>query len=418
MLIQFNFENYKSYFHETSLDLKATGISELSSNLIEYKPNEKYVKVAAIYGANASGKTSVLNAFNHMRYWVLKSFELSGTKKAIPQKRFQFSEEGKNGSSKFEVFFTRQDQEYQYGYLSDDSQVLEEWLYKRSLKSKTRYNLIFERKQQDFRLRNDLKKTADLLDSINERTLMISVLSSLKIEDAINVLNWFEETKVVSFGDVSFEFIVSTSLPKAILDTGERHQRFLEFLKAIDVGIVNIRAEKVEDYDNIMDQNSNERPKYKVLAQHKNTKTGQLEEISLLEESSGTVKMIGLYSFLEEALSEGRTLFVDEMDAKLHPLLSRHILNLFNNTQTNPRGAQLVLTTHDVSSLTNEIFRRDQIWFAEKNAEGISTLYSLAEFKINNTKVRYDATYNKDYLGGRYGAIPYLTAFKVGENYG
>jgi len=155
--------------------------------------------------------------------------------------------------------------------------------------------------------------------------------------------------------------------------------------------------------------------KYKIFTQHQNFDNNSIEEIPLNDESSGTVKMISLYYFLIEALEKGKTLFIDEMDAKLHPLLTRYIINLFQNKDSNKQNAQLIFTTHDTNTLNNELFRRDQIWFAEKNEKGISELFSLAEYKVNNTKIRKDASYNKDYLGGRYGAIPNLALLKDGE---
>lgn len=152
--------------------------------------------------------------------------------------------------------------------------------------------------------------------------------------------------------------------------------------------------------------------RYKIYTQHMNYDTNELEEIPLSDESSGTIKMISLYFYLDEALRKGYTLFIDEMDAKLHPLLTRYIVNLFQDNPMNSK-AQLIYTTHDSSTLSKDLFRRDQIWFVEKNEKGASSLYSLVEYKINDVKVRKDATYNKDYLGGRYGAIPIISDLKA-----
>lgn len=415
MLIQFNFENYKSYLNETSLDLTATNISELTSNLIYYKKNEKYLKAISIYGANSSGKSNILEAFKHMRNWVLKSFELSGNKKVIPQKPFQFCEGGKKGKVMFEVFFAINNNEYQYGYRADDKKIYEEWLYKRDFRAKSKYILVFERDGQKFNLREELKKTQELLNSINERTLLISILSNLQIEDAINVSTWFQETNVVNFGDTTFEFLISKTLPKVEFENPVQYKMFIDFLTAIDVGIEGIKLEKITDNEQLDENGKGNDSRYKIFTQHRNTDTGELEIISLADESSGTIKMISLYYFLNEALRYGRTLFIDEMDAKLHPLLTRYIVNLFQSEESNPNNAQLIFTTHDTNTLTKELFRRDQIWFVEKDTKGVSSLYSLVEYKINNTKIRKDATYNKDYLGGRYGAIPYLNIYRVGE---
>lgn len=130
-------------------------------------------------------------------------------------------------------------------------------------------------------------------------------------------------------------------------------------------------------------------------------------------ESNGTRKMFYLFDFFMDALKNGMVLFVDELDAKLHPLLTRYIINLFHNSGTNKGNGQLIYSTHDTVNLNKDTFRRDEIWFAEKDKDGISKIYSLADYKINDVKVRNDATYNKDYLSGRYGAIPVLEDFNI-----
>lgn len=347
-----------------------------------------------------------------MKHWVLSSFELSGKRKFIPLKRFHFSNKGKLGKSTFEVFFTINGKEFQYGYQTDEKIIYQEWLYKRNFKYKSKYDVVFEREKNNFNLRNDLNKVKQLLNSINQKTLLISILSSLNIEDAIDVIDWFENTYVVNFGDVTFEFLISKTLPQVNFDDDHEKKKFLNYLMAIDVGIENIRIEKIVENDSI---DNFESKKYKLYTKHKNIDSNVLEEIPLEDESSGTIKMISLYYFFNQTLKNGNTLFVDEMDAKIHPLLTRYIVNLFHNNETNPKNAQLIFTTHDTNSLSKEFLRRDQIWFTEKDTSGISSLFSLAEYKVNNSKIRNDATYNKDYLGGRYGAIPNLKNYKVGE---
>jgi AAA15 family ATPase/GTPase len=410
MLIQFNFENYKSYLKETSLDLTATAYSELKENLIQGKKNESYLKVVSIYGANASGKSNILEAFDQMQKLVLKSFENSNKSEEIRLKRFQFCEKGKKSPSLFEVFFMYKGREYQYGFNLNEKKILSEWLYKRNFKFNRKYELIFERDGRTFNLNDDLKKANDIIKIMNEKTLLITLLSSLEIEDAKNVFEWFLETEVINFGNISFEFLIAKSLPKVDFDNEQERRRFIDFLTSIDVGIKGIRKEKITT--DVL-ENDEKMDKYRVFTQHLNVDTEKLEEIPLQEESSGTIKMVGLYRFIMEALQKGKTLFVDEMDAKLHPLLTRYLINLFQNEEHNKTGAQLIFTTHDTNTLSNELFRRDQIWFVEKDSRGISELFSLSEYKIESKKVRKDASYNKDYLGGRYGAIPNI-GMKVG----
>lgn len=355
----------------------------------------------------------MLKAFSHMKSWVLGSFKRSGEMERIPHRPFQFSEVGKLGKSMFEVFFEIDNQEYQYGYRADAHKIYEEWLYKRDFRFKSKYNLVFEREAQKFNLSNELKKTKELLISINERTLLVSVLSSLRITDANNVSKWFKETAVIDFGNVFYELIISRGIRKVDFEDPIAYKRLLDFLNAIDVGILGIRVEELgEAHDDL--ENESKRS-YKVFTQHLNTDTDKIEEIPLQEESSGTLKTLSLYYYLDDALKKGRTLFVDELDAKLHPLLTRFIINLFQSDEANPNNAQLILTTHDSNTLSKELFRRDQIWFSEKDYAGISSLFSLVEYKINDKKIRKDASYSKDYLGGRYGAVPDFKEYKGSE---
>ncbi len=417
MLIQFNFENFKSFLYETSLDMAAVNITEHPENLINYKKEEKYLKVAAIYGANASGKTNVLKAFSLMKYWVLMSYKKAAGNKEVPQKRFRFGEEGKRSKALFEVFFEIDGREYQYGYRADNRKIYEEWLYKRDFKFKSKYKLIFEREGEKVNLSDELLGKKELLDGMDETSLVISVLSGYKIDDIRNVYKWFLKTEVLELGDVSFEHLLSRALPINPNKKGKEYNRFIEYVKTFDLGVDGLRIEKIGNSDSDLNEEFNENnvDRYRIYAQHVNKDTNDVEELPLHEESSGTQKMISIYSFLVKALDSGSTLFIDEMDAKLHPLLSRYIINMFQFEETNPKNAQLIFTTHNVNDLNKELFRRDQIWFVEKDENGISTLFSLAEYKQNDKKIRKDASYRKDYLAGRYGAIPDLKDFHMSE---
>lgn len=233
----------------------------------------------------------------------------------------------------------------------------------------------------------------------------------MKVKEAKKVFEWFINSEVVDFGDAITESILSRLLPIEDLKDQMYKKALEKFMKAIDVGIDSIRIEEIKNTANAEDE-----PTYKVYSGHKNISGDGAMEISFSEESSGTQKMFILYRFLMDALKQGTILFVDELDAKLHPLLLRYIINMFHNPDINKNNAQLVYTTHDIYTLTKETFRRDEIWYTEKDKNGVSTLYSLAEYKLeDNKKVRNDATYNKEYLLGRYGAVPLLKEFNLME---
>lgn len=403
MLIQFNCKNFKSYRDEFSLDMSATSIKEHNSNLILDKNDEKFLRTAAIYGANSSGKSNTIEAFDHMKFLVLTSFTDASKRKHIPLKRFAFDSKSKAANSDFEVFFTFKNMYYQYGFSLNSDEIVEEWLYKRDFRGKDKYNLIFERNNKKFELSSKLSQYREILNGLNSQTLLLSFLSNIKFEDLNNAYNWFLETEVISFGDPIQDVMNSRCLPEECINNSSE---FRSFLESIDVGIESIHIEKNPDSDE-------ENPTYKAFSIHQSNDTKKPEMLKLSDESKGTLKMISLYEPIKTALEKGATIFIDEMDAKLHPLLTKYLVQMFHSEETNRKKAQLIFTTHDVVNLTKDIFRRDQIWFVEKDKENVSNLFSLVEYKIDHKKIRNDASYNKDYLHGRYGALPILKKFEV-----
>lgn len=403
MLIQFSFKNFKSFKDETTLDMTASSIKEHLDKVIE-KDDNKYLKVTAVYGANASGKSNVIEAFSHMKRIILDSFTEEAKWKNIPLKRFNFDEESKNSTSMFEVFFKYNNETYQYGFELDNQSIKEEWLYKEKKIKYKKFELVFARENNEFELSKELKIYSEMLNGLSEKTLILSFLANIKIEDIKNTYEWFKETKVLNLETFNTGERLSEFLPKELLDEElVAKEKFNNFLADIDVGIKDIKIEET---------NSDENNKYNIFSVHQNNDNQKSEYLPISEESDGTLKMISLYSDIEKCIERGGTIFIDELDAKLHPLLTKYLIQKFHNKITNPNDAQLIYTTHDVVNLRKENFRRDEIWFVEKNIKNESTLYSLAEYKIDNTKVRNDASYDKDYLLGKYGALPLLKEFE------
>lgn len=403
MLIQFSFKNFKSFKDETTLDMTASSIKEHLDKVIE-KDDNKYLKVTAVYGANASGKSNVIEAFSHMKRIILDSFTEEAKWKNIPLKRFNFDEESKNSTSMFEVFFKYNNETYQYGFELDNQSIKEEWLYKEKKIKYKKFELVFARENNEFELSKELKIYSEMLNGLSEKTLILSFLANIKIEDIKNTYEWFKETKVLNLETFNPGDRLSEFLPKELLE-GElvAKEKFNNFLADIDVGIKDIKIEET---------NSDENNKYNIFSVHQNNDNQKSEYLPISEESDGTLKMISLYSDIEKCIERGGTIFIDELDAKLHPLLTKYLIQKFHNKITNPNDAQLIYTTHDVVNLRKENFRRDEIWFVEKNIKNESTLYSLVEYKIDNAKIRNDASYDKDYLLGKYGALPLLKEFE------
>ncbi|MCX7749859.1 MAG: ATP-binding protein [Clostridia bacterium] len=410
MLIQFNFKNFKSFKNETSFDMTAASIKEHQYNLIDIGTDDKYLRVSAIYGANASGKSNMIEAFQFMSYYVFASLKENGLdiesrEQNIPIKNYFFDNESKKAATLFEVFFIYKGLEYQYGFIVDKEKVHEEWLLAKKIKAK-KFKSLFYREKGRIDCGKDFKDAEKFKASLQEKTLFISLLAQTKIEKAENVYGWFIKSNVMNFGDARYETFLSRRLNFVRkLKEDLYRSKLEEFMMAIDTGIVGVRVEEI-----IMNSSST----YKIYTKHKVKDSDELEEIELSEESSGTQKMFLLFNYFSTALTKGDLLFIDELDAKLHPLLLRYIITMFHDKDTNKKNAQLIYSTHDVYNLTRDLFRRDQIWFVEKDDYGVSSLYSLAEYNLDeNTKVRNDATYNKDYISGRYGAVPLLKEFKM-----
>jgi AAA15 family ATPase/GTPase len=406
MLIQFNFKNFKSFKDDSSLDMTATSITEHPYNLIS-SGDEKYIKTAAIYGANASGKSSVIQAFKFMQKWVMNSFKQASENEYIPLKRFAFDNDSAQEPAEFEVFFKYKNNEYQYGFLLDNKKILEEWLYLKKENSKDKYITLFERSDEGIKCDSKLLKGAEnFIPMVENKTLFLSIISNAKISYAKDVFEWFLVVFIIDYGNIASENAITTISPTD-LQNKDYQKELVKFLNAIDINIEEIIVEK--------SKNENDEPK--IYTKHLMKDKKNYYKMPISDESSGTNKMFSLFYYLQFSIKMGVPIFIDELDAKLHPLLLRYILTMFHDENINKNGAQLIYVTHDNYTLTKDIFRRDQIWFVEKDSDAVSHLYSLAEYKSDdNKKTRKDASYNKDYLLGKYGSVPVLRGYDMWRN--
>lgn len=420
MLIQFNFKNYKSFREEASLDMSATKISEHQAHVID-AANDKLLKVGAIYGANAAGKSNVYDAFEYMTYYVLNSFKFGGendTKQKSEEAYtkvtpFLFNKTSKNEPSTFEVFFIDNNdtgcKSYQYGFSISSEEVLEEWLFSKA-KTAKEYKTVFYRKKGEPIDYFGIKKGSENIDiSLEKETLIVSLGAKLKIAKLKMVRDWFMKNEVVNFGDPVENFLRSRALPYNFVDDNNVQKNVIKYFASFDEAIQDFKVEKeVGGPDNRDDIN------VKIEALHKMSDSDELASLNFFDESSGTLKMFALYPSIQDALENGSILFVDELNSRLHPLLVRNIILTFVNPEINKNNAQLIFTTHDIWQLSNDLLRRDEIWFVEKGADGASDLYSLADFvDEEGSKIRKDEVYAKNYLAGKYGAIPKLKSLDM-----
>ena len=410
MLIKFNFRNFKSFKNENCLDMEAATIKEHDYNTINIK-DKKYLKIAAIYGANASGKTNVLEAFEYMKETLMVSDDTNiDANTTETYYNFYFDEKTKNEPIALEVTFLANNKKtYQYGFEIKNREIVAEWLY--CIKATTTSH-IFDRDGNKVKFDKTYKAKINKFD-VDSKSLFLSLYKKIEKEneDFKNVYDWFLNSYYLDLGNPKFENKINRLISGRILDDEEYRKRLIEFIKVFDLGIddIDVKIKDVRSLENISHS------QIELKAVHKN-ENGEKILLPFYLESKGTLKMFYLYNFIMDSLEDGNRLFIDELDAKLHPLLTRYIINLFHDKEKNTGNGQLIYSTHDTTNLNKETFRRDEIWFTEKDTYGISELFSLSDYKIDNTKVRNDATYNKDYLTGRYGAIPVLEEFNITTN--
>lgn len=422
MLIQFNFKNFKSFRDEVSLDLSATKITEHESHVVDIA-NDKLLKVAAIYGANASGKSNVYDAFDYMTYYVAESFNFGGEEDSRRKKEndypkvtpFLFDERSCDEETTFEVFYVDNAENsgkiYQYGFSLKRDEVVEEWLYSKAKTARNIYRTIFYRKKGEELEINGFSKNhvENIKASLNKETLIVSLGAKLRVAKLKKVRDWFLNNDILDFGDPAENFFRSRMLPEDFVDSKEVQGNVVKYFASFDEAIQDFNVEKLPQEDEKETSKS-----YRIDALHKMTDSQKMAAIPLKMESSGTLKMFALYPSLKDVLDNGGTLFIDELNARLHPLLVRNIILTFLSPEINTQNAQLIFTTHDIWQFSNELLRRDEIWLVKKNRDGVSELYSLADFKDEDgNKVRRDEALSKKYLTGIYGAIPALKPMKM-----
>ena len=406
MLIRFSFKNFKSFKNENCLDMEATSLKEHEYNVAKID-NGEYLKVSAIYGANASGKTNVLQAFDYMKKKILISDDSKNKSLIEEENIYAFMLNNEPIALEVEILASN-NKIYKYGFEVLKDKVISEWLYEKRV---NKFYAIFERENNNVSMKPN--KILGWLN-IDEKTLFLNIYNKMdkSNENFSNVYAWFVDATYLDLGNPDFENNVKfTNLLKVLFDKKYKNE-LIRFISIFDKGIKGIKTTP-ESIDEIKGETFS--TKIEIIHEKEN---GELKVLPFELESNGTKKMFYMFDFLIRALKHGSVLFVDELDAKLHPLLTRYIISLFHNSKTNIGNGQLIYSTHDIVNLNKEIFRRDEIWFTEKDKNGVSELYPLSDYilegdKNAGKKVRNDAIYNKDYLTGRYGAIPVLEEFDI-----
>ena len=392
MLCQFTFKNFKSYKGETIFDFQAAALPEFKETLITTKSAPDLVPVSAVYGPNGGGKTNLLQALSCVISTIVKPVHELGKNReslilqqkvdAIP---FLFDESSANEPTEFKLFFLIGSNLYCYYIALKGDEVISESLTRKSVTGKKAAEL-FDREKGKITLGYSINKKSINTD-VNPKMPYLSFLAiNYDISEISEVMTWFESCIIRSYANPMVEHQIM--LEKYT----EYKNQFIQALNDMDIDITDYRY----------DEDSKQLYMKRKLGK-------KVYELSFTEESDGTRKLIAALPVILLALREGRLVIIDELDAKLHPKLLRYVILLFKNKDINRHGAQLLFTSHDMSTMKNTIFRRDEIWFAADNEAHESDVYSLHEMRSEDgSRIKNTATYDKQYLEGRYGADPYL----------
>ena len=429
MLIEFTVGNFRSFKEPVTLSMVAARLKARDSqvnenNKIKVDDNLTLLTSSAIYGANASGKSNVVRALAFMRQLVLSSAAESQAGEPLGAEPFRLSTDTENEPSFFEIVFLSDGIQYRYGFEVSFTQVISEWLF--SVPS-TKEAKLFIREENGIKPSQKFFKEGKGLETkTRANALFLSVVAQFNGEVSQSILKWFRRLSIVSGLDDTFyrAFTIQQVIE------GKYKSEIIELVRSLDIDIAGIEGIKLdktqlelpsgipEDLRTLLLKSIQDKELLTVRTIHPKLNAQGNPAGSVIfdmdhNESDGTQKAFYLAGPIIDALSKGKVLIIDEMEARLHPLITRELIQRFNSIETNPRRAQLIFTTHDTNLLSKKLFRRDQIWFVQKSELCASHLYSLAEIKVDDNKVRNDASFEDNYLQGRYGAIPFLGEIKT-----
>ncbi len=425
MLVEFKVGNYRSFREEQTLSLVASKDTELSNNCVD-KGKLHLLKATGIYGPNASGKSNLIRALSTMQQIITKQ---AGHGEKLPVTPFKLDDKYNKKPSSFEVTFYHKDVRYQYGFTATTERICDEWLYaypKGRLRdiAQTWFERKFNKKtgKTDWNFGSYLKGEKEKLkDRAINNVLLLSAGAQWNNKQLTNVYEWFsEKIRIIRPSErtpaITFEMLTGAEKDEEWKELSYTYIN--EMMRRADFGIhgINIRKEEIDIEEVEFPPDMPEEIRNKILKNlatrvefiHQAEPTGKDIHFSPLEESDGTRRFFELAGPWLLAIIEGMTLLVDEIEASLHPHLVQQLIKFIQNTKISESGAQLVFATHDTTLLDPELFRRDQIWFTEKDEHSSTRLSPLSDYKP-----RKGEAMQKGYLSGRYGAIPIIEAFEL-----
>lgn len=386
MLLQFSVTNHRSIKNTAIISMKASKDSSMRESLISPDGKKELVPVMALYGANAAGKSNVLHALLLMRNMVCGDYAKPLKGAELPQEPFAFTNDAAEPTS-FEVIYFYKGIKYAYGFSFNRTHILKEYLYHWP---NGREALIFSREKDQFEFRENVQEQTTLAGRTSDNRLYLVSSNEWNCAQTENAYRWFFE-KLAGLADPGIS--LDTTLA-AIEKGGRKKQRILREMLYADLGIKDVLV-------------TGSKGKPNIQAVHRLVdESGKETDYTLLlgQESIGTQRFFSRIGMWMEALENGVVLIVDEIESSMHPLLTRHLIEMVQDSAVNTSHAQLIFTTHDIGLLDLSLLRRDQIWFAEKDEKSMQTdIYALTEFSP-----RKGENISKGYLQGRYGAIPFI----------
>ena len=400
MLIEFSVGNYRSFKEVVTFSMLAApivvGDHHINGNNLFLATKEiKLLKSAAIYGANASGKSNLVRAISFMKKFTINSAIGSRITDEINTELYRLSVKFEKEPSYFEIVFIIGTARYRYGFEVDRQSVKSEWLYQTL---RTKEIQLFDREKTNIKVSSKFAEGKSLQNKTRKNALFLSVVAQFNGSIATSIIDWLNELNIFNnLDDDNYDYLTIDALIK-----GHQTKDLISLVTSLDLGIKDIHTLEIPVTDEL------ERVFYEIKTSHwKYDNEGNRVAIEYFgideDESAGTQKLFHISGLLIKILQAGEILIVDELDARLHPLISCAIVKLFNSPITNSRNAQLILTTHDTNLLSAKMFRKDQVWFTEKDRYGATDLYSLVEYEIPD-----DAPFEQDYIAGKYGAIPFI----------
>jgi AAA15 family ATPase/GTPase len=419
MLLEFTVGNFLSFRDKKTISFNATAVKEYVDTNLIHTERHTLLKGGVIYGANSSGKSNLIKAMSTMRRLVLQAFERSSTSE-LEVTPFLLQVENEGQPSFFEVLFLINDIRYRYGFEVDNDSVKAEWLFEAK---KNAEKPLFIRENDGIEVMKGFNEGKELEERTRDNALFLAVVDQFNGKTAKSIMAWFNN--FVTISGLSHE--TYTGITFSLLDNDKTNHLLQDFYNTADLGFDKVKLIKKEfdatrlpkDMPESIMQELRTKLQGKMMVNartlHKkydaqNKVIGSVEFDMDSQESSGTNKVFNISGPVFDVLNDGGVLVIDELDASLHPLLTLAITKLFNSKEHNLKDAQLIFATHDTNLLSYGNYRRDQIYFVEKDQFGASDLYSLVEYKEEGAikAIRKDRSFEKDYIQGRYGAIPFI----------